>query len=129
MGEQTCGPGCAKELLRRKVRANRQTRRLAELTPVRDRLRALPAEAFLVFAERDRAIVRRYYGLAEDGIFHTQDELALQFGVHQTTVGTIVRNAAACLLPRNHVADDPGASSSPLPPELDPPSTFSGEQG
>ena len=108
-GEQTCGPACAKELLRRKIRANRHTRRLAELTPVRDRLRTLPADAFEFLRERDRALVRGYYGLGEDGIFHTQDELAQEFGLNQTTIGTIVRDAAARLLPHGHVLDEPAA--------------------
>ena len=97
--EQTCGPECAKELLRRKVRASRRTRRFAELAPVRDRLRALPADAFGALGKRDAAIVRRYYGLEEDGTFHTQDELAEEFELNQTTIGTIVRKAAGDLLP------------------------------
>ena len=108
-GEQTCGPECAKELLRRKIRANRHARRLMELMPVRDRLSALPVDAFEVLRERDQAIVRRYYGMEEDGIFYTQDELAHEFGLTQTTIGTIVRNAATRLLPSMRLLGDPAA--------------------
>jgi hypothetical protein len=38
---------------------------------MRDQLRASPAESLLIFNERDRDIVRGYYGLGEDEIFHT----------------------------------------------------------
>jgi hypothetical protein len=107
--EQTCGRECTNELLRRKIRADRQTRRMAELMPVRERLSRLPAETFLVFGDRDRAIVRRYYGLDQDGTFHTQDELGQAFGIHQTTIGAIVRAAVARLFPQTCAADDAAA--------------------
>jgi hypothetical protein len=98
--EQTCGRQCTNELLRHKIRSARQARRVAELVPLRGRLSGLPEEAFQVFSERDRAIVRRYYGLDENGTFRTQDELAQAFGLDQTTIGAIVRAAAARLLPQ-----------------------------
>jgi hypothetical protein len=67
--------------------------------PVRDQLRALPADAFVALGNRDTAIVRRYYGLEEDWKFHTQDELAEEFELNQTTIGTIVGKALGDLLP------------------------------
>ena len=110
-GEQTCGPACSKELLRQRVRASRRNRRLAELAPMREQLSTLPASAFQVLGERDRAIVRRYYGL-DDGTFATQDELAQEFGLDQTRIGVIVRKAAARLLPPPpHAMDDQAAST------------------
>jgi hypothetical protein len=78
-GTPACGPACAKELRSRRARARRRARQAALLAPVRDLLRTLPADAFGQLGERDRAIVRRYYGL-EDGIFHTQYELAEEYG-------------------------------------------------
>jgi hypothetical protein len=67
--------------------------------PLRDRLRALPADEFVALGNRDTAIVRRYYGLEEDGTFHTQDELAEEIELNQTTIGTIVRKVVGDLLP------------------------------
>jgi hypothetical protein len=67
--------------------------------PVRYRLRALPTDAFFALENGDTAIVRRYYGLEEDGTFHTQDEPAEEFELNQTTIGKIVRRAVAELLP------------------------------
>jgi DNA-directed RNA polymerase specialized sigma subunit len=93
-----CSPACSSELRRARTRSSRQTRRLAELMPVRASLRALPDEIFEVLSERDRAIVRGYYGLAADDVFHTQDELAQQFGINQTSVGAILRKSAQRLL-------------------------------
>ena len=109
-GEQTCGPACSKELLRQRARTSRRNRRLAELAPMREQLSTLPASAFQVLGERDRAIVRRYYGL-DDGTFATQDELAQEFGLDQTRIGVIVRKAAARLLPPPHAMDDQAAST------------------
>jgi DNA-binding CsgD family transcriptional regulator len=97
-GTPACGPACAKELRSRRARARRRARQAALLAPVRDLLRTLSADAFGQLGERDRAIVRRYYGL-EDGIFHTQYELAEEHGVNETTVGAIVRGAAAVACP------------------------------
>lgn len=94
--EHACSPECQSELLRRRAQTTMRQRRLAAIAPIRETLAALPMEAFRVLSQRDRAIVRRYYGL-EDGTFPTQQELGQEFGLDQTAVSAIVRTAATRL--------------------------------
>jgi hypothetical protein len=61
------------------------------------RLKALPADVFNGLVERDRELVRLYYGL-QDGSPRRQNELAERYGVSPARVGELIRLAVARLL-------------------------------
>ena len=58
---------------------------MRRVRPDEEALRSLPSSAWEAVNERDRAIVRLYYGLDEDG-WRSQREVGAQFGLTRAKV-------------------------------------------
>jgi hypothetical protein len=92
-----CSAPCAWAMQRRAVRAAAARRR----RPRRERLLALPPEAFDALPEPDRRLVRRYYGLGEAGSpadGETLAELAAACGLTPSRARATVARAVGRLL-------------------------------
>jgi hypothetical protein len=91
-----CGPTCMAELRRRAyARWYERERRASE--PRRRALAALPSEAFASLTERDRTIVRLYYGLDGEEP-RTQRAVAAELQLDHNAVQYVVCSATARLL-------------------------------
>jgi hypothetical protein len=92
---QLCGEVCRAEA--RRLANLRRWRAGSEYDQVVSRLKAPPAHVFDGLAERDRELVRLYYG-RQEGSPRPQAELAERCGVSPARVGELIRLAVARLL-------------------------------